>query len=42
MSEEILGNVAEVELPRKKWTITFDGLVTTTLNGKKGLHDVSL
>ena len=33
LSEEIPGEIAAVELLRKKWTIRFDGSATTTSNG---------
>ena len=33
LSEEIPGEVAVAELPRKNWTMRFDGLATTTSNG---------
>ena len=33
LSEEILGEVAVVEISRKNWTMRFDGLATTTSNG---------
>ena len=33
LSEEISGEVAIVELPRKKWTMRFDGSAVTTSNG---------
>ena len=32
LSEEISGEVVVTEIPRKKWTIRFDGLATTTSN----------
>ena len=32
-SEEIPGEVAVMEVPRKKWTMRFDGSATATLNG---------
>ena len=33
LSEEISGEVVVVELPRKKWTMKFDGSTTPALNG---------
>ena len=33
LSEEILEEVAVAKLPRKKWTMRFDGSTTTTSNG---------
>ena len=33
LSDEILREVAVVELPRKKWTMRFDGSATATSNG---------
>ena len=33
LSEKIPREVAMAEIPRKKWTMRFDGLATTTLNG---------
>ena len=33
LSEEILGEMAVVKIPRKKWTMRFDGSATTTSNG---------
>ena len=33
LSEEIPGEVAVAKIPRKKWTMRFDGSATTTSNG---------
>ena len=33
LGKEIPGEVAMAELPGKKWTMRFDGLTMTTLNG---------
>ena len=33
MSEEIVGEVAMVELPGRKWTMRFDGSTIVTSNG---------
>ena len=33
LNEEILGEVAVADIPRKKWTMRFDGSATTTSNG---------
>jgi len=33
LSEEILGEVAMVELPGRKWTMRFDGSTIVALNG---------